>query len=187
MPPEAKTISDQVIDELYMTPERKRVPEVHLESFAGSPKRTSSGPEPDQLPIPSQRTIYREIAAPITLRGHGGALRQTPRRDGIQGVGHGARNHPRSPAGVDGSHAQRPHRRGRQQHVAAGPADDHLGARRAHALSDGLLRWIRTAELLVRDEVPQTRDSPQDLCPARVSVGQEPLGMLWRAGTRGGR
>lgn len=31
LPPEVKIISDQVIEDLYMTPERKRVPEVHLE------------------------------------------------------------------------------------------------------------------------------------------------------------
>jgi hypothetical protein len=31
MLPEVKSISEQVIQELYMTPERKRVPEVHLE------------------------------------------------------------------------------------------------------------------------------------------------------------
>jgi len=32
MPPEVKAISDQVITELYMTPERKRDPEVHLKT-----------------------------------------------------------------------------------------------------------------------------------------------------------
>lgn len=62
MLPEVKTITDQVIDELYMTPERKRVPEVHLEIVRRLAERNQFRPESDSLPIPSQRTIYREIA-----------------------------------------------------------------------------------------------------------------------------
>jgi hypothetical protein len=31
MHPDVQIVSDQIIDELYMTAERKRVPEVHLE------------------------------------------------------------------------------------------------------------------------------------------------------------
>ena len=41
--PEVKTVTDQVIEELYMTAERKRVPKCIWKSFAGSTKRTSSG------------------------------------------------------------------------------------------------------------------------------------------------
>jgi putative transposase len=62
MPPETKAIRDQVIDELYMTPERKRVPEVHLEILRRLTEVNRFRPEPDRLPIPSQRTVYREIA-----------------------------------------------------------------------------------------------------------------------------
>jgi putative transposase len=62
MPPETKAISDQVIDELYMTRERKRVPEVHLEILRRLTEVNRFRLEPDRLPIPSQRTVYREIA-----------------------------------------------------------------------------------------------------------------------------
>ena len=62
MPPETKAISDQVIDELYMTAERKRVPEVYLEILRRLSEVNRFRPKPDRLPIPSQRTIYREIA-----------------------------------------------------------------------------------------------------------------------------
>ena len=61
MLPEVKCTSDEVIDELYMTEERKRVPEVHLEIVRrladANNFRTGNAP----LPIPSQRTTYREI------------------------------------------------------------------------------------------------------------------------------
>jgi len=60
--PATQTISDRVIDELYMTPERKRVPEVHLEIVRRLADANQLRPEGDRLPIPSQRTIYREIA-----------------------------------------------------------------------------------------------------------------------------
>ena len=60
--PEAKAISDEVIQELYMTAERKRVPEVHLEIVRRLADGNSFRQESDRLPIPSQRTIYREIA-----------------------------------------------------------------------------------------------------------------------------
>ena len=62
MPPETKAISDQVIDELYMTAERKRVPEIHLEILRRLTEVNRFRPEPDRLPVPSQRTVYREIA-----------------------------------------------------------------------------------------------------------------------------
>lgn len=60
--PDTQIVSEQVIDELYMTPERKRVPEVHLEIFRRISDANRLRPEGDRLPIPSQRTIYREIA-----------------------------------------------------------------------------------------------------------------------------
>ena len=67
--PATQTISDRVIDELYMTAERKRVPEVHLEIVRRLSDANQLRPEGDRLPIPSQRTIYREIArrAPYEL------------------------------------------------------------------------------------------------------------------------
>ena len=60
--PEVKAMSDQVIQELYMTTERKRVPEVHLEIVRRLTDANKFRPEDDQLPIPSRSTIYREIA-----------------------------------------------------------------------------------------------------------------------------
>jgi len=62
MPPEVRATTEQVIDELYMTPERKRVPEVDLEIVRRLAEVNKFRPETDLLPIPSQRTIYREIA-----------------------------------------------------------------------------------------------------------------------------
>ena len=62
MVPQAKAISDQAIKELYLTTERKRVPEVHLEIVRRLTDANKFRPENDQLPIPSRSTIYREIA-----------------------------------------------------------------------------------------------------------------------------
>jgi putative transposase len=62
MLPEAKAISDQVVDELYMTAERKRVPEVHLEIVRRLEETNEFRYGTDRLEIPSRRTIYREIA-----------------------------------------------------------------------------------------------------------------------------
>jgi putative transposase len=61
MVPEVKTAADEVIDELYMTEERKRVPEVHLEIVRRLADANRFRPENAPLPIPSQRTIYRQI------------------------------------------------------------------------------------------------------------------------------
>jgi putative transposase len=61
MLPEVKGISDEVIEDLYMTAERKRVPEVHLEIVRRLADANQFRPT-DPLPIPSRRTIYREIA-----------------------------------------------------------------------------------------------------------------------------
>jgi putative transposase len=60
--PDTRIVSERVIDELYMTPERKRVPEVHLEIVRQISEANQLRAEADRLPIPSQRTIYREIA-----------------------------------------------------------------------------------------------------------------------------
>ena len=62
MLPEVRIISDRVIDELYMTPERKRVPEVHLEIVRRVNETNKLRPEGERLPIPSRETIYREVA-----------------------------------------------------------------------------------------------------------------------------
>src|SRR6266699_3760069 len=61
MLPEVKSVSDQVILELYMTPERKRVPDVHLEIVSRLSDANKFRPEAERLPIPSRSTIYREI------------------------------------------------------------------------------------------------------------------------------
>ncbi|HEV2174153.1 MAG TPA: Mu transposase C-terminal domain-containing protein, partial [Nitrospira sp.] len=62
MLPEVKAITDQVIKELYLTPERKRVPEVHLEIVRRLHEANKFRQESGSFPIPSQRTIYRAIA-----------------------------------------------------------------------------------------------------------------------------
>ncbi|MBZ5617755.1 MAG: Mu transposase C-terminal domain-containing protein [Acidobacteriia bacterium] len=62
MLPDVQIVSDQIIDELYMTAERKRVPEVHLEIVRRLTDANRWRPEGDRVPIPSQSTIYREIA-----------------------------------------------------------------------------------------------------------------------------
>jgi putative transposase len=59
--PEVKTISDQVIEELYMTAERKRVSEVYLEIVRRLAEANRFRSEPYRLAIPSRSTIYREI------------------------------------------------------------------------------------------------------------------------------
>jgi putative transposase len=61
MLPEVRAVSDAVIEELYMAPERKRVPEVHLEIMRRIADANRLRPANDQLPIPCRRTIYREI------------------------------------------------------------------------------------------------------------------------------
>jgi putative transposase len=62
MVPDVQIVTDQVIDELYMAAERKRVPEVHLEIVRRLSEASELRPEGERLPVPSQRTIYREIA-----------------------------------------------------------------------------------------------------------------------------
>ncbi|MHB8656200.1 MAG: Mu transposase C-terminal domain-containing protein [Terriglobia bacterium] len=62
MLPEVRAITDRVISELYMTPERKRIPEVHLEIVRCLAEANEFRSECDSLSVPSQRTIYREIA-----------------------------------------------------------------------------------------------------------------------------
>jgi putative transposase len=61
MAAEAKAVSDQVIDQLYMTPERKHVPEVHLEIVRRLEELNQFRAQTERLAIPSRRTIYREI------------------------------------------------------------------------------------------------------------------------------
>ncbi len=60
--PEVKVMSDQAILELYMTKERKRVPEVHMEIVRRVTDANKFRLQSDQLPMPCRRTIYREIA-----------------------------------------------------------------------------------------------------------------------------
>jgi len=61
MLPDVQNICDQVVQELYMTAERKRVPEVHLEIIRRISDANKFRPEVERLPIPSRSTIYREI------------------------------------------------------------------------------------------------------------------------------
>lgn len=69
MAPEVKIATEQVIKDLYLKPERKRVPEVHLEIVRRLDDANQFRQGPDRLRIPSQRTIYREIArlSPYTV------------------------------------------------------------------------------------------------------------------------
>jgi putative transposase len=59
--PEVKAVCDQVIEELYMTAERKRVPEVRLEIVRRLNDANKFRPESERLLIPSRSTIYREV------------------------------------------------------------------------------------------------------------------------------
>jgi putative transposase len=61
MIPAVRVVVDEVVGQLYMTEERKRVPEVHLEIIRRVADANRFRPCNDQLPIPSRRTIYREI------------------------------------------------------------------------------------------------------------------------------
>jgi putative transposase len=65
--PEVKAVIDEVIQELYMTAERKRIPEVHLEIVRRLGDANQFRPGNARLPIPSQRTIYREIETQIAI------------------------------------------------------------------------------------------------------------------------
>ena len=59
--PEVKSVIEEVIAELYMTAERKRVPEVHLEIVRRLADANQFRPADAPLAIPSQRAIYRLI------------------------------------------------------------------------------------------------------------------------------
>ncbi len=59
---EVKSISDQAIQELYLTAERKHVAEVHVEIVRCVTDANRFRPDNDRLPIPSRSTTYREIA-----------------------------------------------------------------------------------------------------------------------------
>jgi putative transposase len=56
--PEVLAVSDQVINELYMTAERRRVPEVYLEIVRRLEEANEFRPEGEKLPIPSRSTIF---------------------------------------------------------------------------------------------------------------------------------
>jgi putative transposase len=62
MLPDVQAITDQVIERLYMTLERKRAPEVHLEVVRRLNEANRFRIETERLPIPSQSTVYRAIA-----------------------------------------------------------------------------------------------------------------------------
>ena len=63
MLPEVRAVSDQVINELYMTAERRRVPVVYLEIVRRLEEANEFRPEGEKLPIPSRSTIFRQIAS----------------------------------------------------------------------------------------------------------------------------
>ena len=62
MLPDVRSVSDRVIDELYMTAERRRVPEVYLEIVRRLKDANQFRPEGEKLPILSRSTIYREVS-----------------------------------------------------------------------------------------------------------------------------
>lgn len=59
--PEVKSVIDEVVAELYMTAERRRVPDIHLEIVRRLTDANQFRPANALLPTPSQRAIYREI------------------------------------------------------------------------------------------------------------------------------
>ena len=126
--PDTQTISDRVIDELYMTAERKRVPEVRLEIIRRLSDTNKFRPETEQLPIPSRRTIYREIhrRSPYEIMAARYGKRRAEMEFRVSAAGPETSRD--SSAGNHGSHSRRHHHRGRRQHVAAGTADDHVGS-----------------------------------------------------------
>jgi putative transposase len=60
--PGVQIVCDRAIGELYMTAERRRVPEVYLEINRQLKGANEFRPEGEKLPIPSRSTIYRQIA-----------------------------------------------------------------------------------------------------------------------------
>lgn len=62
MVPEVKAICDQVIEELYMTTERKRVPEIHLELLRRLDDANRFRTGGQILKAPSLSTTYRAVA-----------------------------------------------------------------------------------------------------------------------------
>ena len=166
--PETGIVMDRVIDELYMTPERKRVPEVHLEIVRQLSDANRLRPEGDRLLIPIKRTIYGEIGrrSPYEI------MRRATANAG-----------PRWNSGCPSQDQKR------VAHFSASPwttlpatlswwttaACCHSAGRRSlpPSMSIPVLRWlvhrIRAAELFIGHAVPETRDSPEDICSAGVS------------------
>jgi len=95
MHPEVRAVADQVINELYMTAERRRVPEVYLEIVRRLEEANEFRPEGEKLPIPSRSTIFRQIASlppyDVIVARYG-----KRRRHGIQGVDRGTRHYARA-------------------------------------------------------------------------------------------
>ena len=185
--PDVQIISDQVIDELYMTPERKRVPEVHLEIVRRLSDANKFRPESDRLPIPSQRTIYREIArrSPYELM----VARYGKRRadmefrvsvtgpDTSRALQRVSMDHTPSDIIVVDDNSMLPLGRptitsALDEHTRC-PMGFYAGFEPPSCLS--VMRCLKHA-ILPKTYVP--REFPSD---------QEPVGMLRRAGTRGGR
>ena len=109
MAPETKAITEQVLDQLYMTPERKRVPEVHLEVIRRLEELNQFRAQAERLAIPSRRTIYREIdrRSPYEVM----VARYGKRRAEMVFRISGAAHVPIPPASCNGPHARRSHHR----------------------------------------------------------------------------
>ena len=187
MIPEVKSITDQVIQELYMTAERKRVPEVHLEIVRRLSDANKFRPEAERLPIPSRSTIYREIERmpPYEVMVARYGKRRAEMEFRVSGAGpktaralqRVSMDHTPSDLIIVDDKTMLP--LGRPTITSA--LDEHTRC------PMGFYTGFEPPELPLRYEVPQTRDSSEDLCAARVSFHQELLGLLWRSGTRGSR
>ena len=166
-----------------MTAERKRVPEIHLEIVRRLSDANKFRPENDRLPIPSRSTIYREIQ------------RRSPYETMVARYGK-RRADMEFRVSAAGPETSRTLQRVTMDHTPADiiVVDDNsmlpLGRPTITSALDeysrcpmGFYSGFEPAQLPIGDAMPQTRNSPEDVCPARVSWDQEPVGVLRRAGT----
>jgi putative transposase len=61
-PQEVSAMIDSSIQDVYMTPERRRMSDVHAEIHRRITRENQFRATPDKLPIPSQRSVRREIS-----------------------------------------------------------------------------------------------------------------------------
>jgi putative transposase len=185
--PEVKTVIDEVIDDLYMTAERKRVPEIHLEIVRRLADANQFRPANALLPIPSQRAIYREIErkSPYELMIARYGKRRAEMEFRVSGIGpetsralqRVSMDHTPSDIIVVDDNTMLP--LGRPTITSA--LDEHTRCPMGFYTSFEPPSCLSVMRCLKHAILPKT------LCPARVSFRQELVGMLWRAGARGGR